>query len=130
MWCADKVTSEPDLTPGPNAYDPKEPLASYKKGAMFERDSRFRMPSNQLHTAEGGFAQSNGEASSSRAVSSGLHAKASNDKEKARVEMRLHKAEEKVEDLLRERAELYNERADAQTELSKCKISPKKHLME
>ena len=108
---------EPDMTPGPNAYDPKEPLAAYKKGAMFERDARFRMASNMLEMD--GPDHNTGEPSSSRAVSAGVNSsKAGNDRERTKLEARLHKAEEKVEDLLRERAELHNEKADAQTELS------------
>lgn len=106
--------------PGPNAYDPTEPQAHYKRGAMYEKDARFKAGQAQR------LAPSPPPMSTSptlpcsctkRGVSPSSGRVLSLEKEKTRLETRLQKAEEQAQDLMRQKADTNTEKARMQTDL-------------
>lgn len=80
--------------PGPNTYDPSTPESQYKRGAMFEKDARFRQQRASLSSLNNGaspIASTSKVQLDTRAVSL--------EKEKVKLEQRALKAEEKVKEL-------------------------------
>lgn len=80
--------------PGPNTYDPSTPESHYKRGAMFEKDARFRQQRASLSSVNSGASPI---ASTSKVQ---LDTRLVNlEKEKVKLEQRAIKAEEKVKEL-------------------------------
>lgn len=80
--------------PGPNTYDPSTPESQYKRGAMFEKDARFRQQRASLSVISNGaspIASTSKVQLDTRLVSL--------EKEKFKLEQRANKAEEKVKEL-------------------------------
>ncbi|PWN47992.1 hypothetical protein IE53DRAFT_412649 [Violaceomyces palustris] len=111
----------PDETPGPNAYDPKEPLAHYKKGLICEKDARFRYPkvndenlTSSSTTKQVPLSQST---KTNLATSSGPTQITFSSQIKSKMEERISKLEAKLQDVERERSNLSNDKASIQIEL-------------
>ena len=104
-------------TPGPNAYDPTEMVAHYKRGILVQRDARFKT------------AASSNEGSSTSSASSSIPARAMGGtvdsaaalKEKSKWAARVSEAEERVVDLERHANSLANEKSQAMAELRECR---------
>lgn len=81
--------------PGPNTYDPSTPESQYKRGAMFEKDARFRQ--QQRASISSSINGASPIASTSKVQ---MDTRLINlEKEKIKFEQRAIKAEEKVKEL-------------------------------
>lgn len=106
-------------TPGPNAYDPTEMVAHYKKGLLNQKDARFR--ADQHLDGDDG-ASTSSAATSATPVQIGL-ANAAALKEKAKMTSRLAKAEERIKELERQVHALTNEKSQSLAELSESSFA-------
>lgn len=103
-------------TPGPNAYDPTEVVAHYKKGQLNQKDARFKAGQQHLDSDDGA---SSSSISPPRA--GGPSTQSTNTaalKEKAKMATRLAKSEERIANLERQVYSLTNEKTQSLAELS------------
>jgi hypothetical protein len=106
-------------TPGPNAYDPREMLAHYKRGPLHQKDARFKSGEQQRHSNEGASTSALPAMAPSNQAPGLRNSSASTVmKEKARLSTKLASSEERICTLEKQTKSLANEKSQALAELS------------
>lgn len=116
--------AKPSDTPGPNSYDPKEMMAHHKKGALNQKDSRFKSSQTSDSDDCGSTSASGGTALTTPPRIGATSATVL--KERAKLASKVAKSEERIVDLEKQVHSLTNEKSQSLAQLSECLLGVKK----